>query len=119
MKPTNITSEDLPELKQVGYTDVEIRKLDEFLQTFCRTARLYLVRIFIRGKARKKEFREIMDVLLFLWQDVWVHGNADRIGDPDDVGTFEDGRQTHGWNNVCAFFQAYKNLGLPSPKFLF
>jgi len=113
-EPSVICPEDREELLRVGYTELELEKLSAFAHPFCKTGRLYLARIFVRGKLYKKPFSLTLKVCSALFALVWKHGSPDRIGDPDDVAP-----PNVGIMNTCAFYNAYKLLGMPSPKFLF
>ncbi len=109
-----ISQDDLEELARIKYTDGELACMESFLSDFCKTARLYLTRIFVRGKISGKTFSEILDVCSTLNETVWKNGTEERIGDPDDVAP-----PNVGMNNTAAFYKAYEMLGLRSPKFLF
>ena len=99
---------------RVGFVELELEALENFMKPLCLTARLYLARIFVRAKVRKKSFREIMAVCRALWEEDWRHGTSDRLSDPDDVTP-----GGVGMRNTCAFYDAYRQLGMPFPKFLF
>ncbi len=109
-----ICSDDLEELRRVGLTESELAELLLFMTPLCGTARIYLARIFLRALFRKKSFAEIMLVCQSLWKEDWQHGTPDRLGDPDDVAP-----GGVGMRNTCAFYDAYRQLGFPLPKFLF
>ena len=120
-----ICSEDLENLKKYGCDKIEIRCLERFAKPFHRTGRLYLARIFIRARIAKKDFWKVIVVCGDLYDEVWSKGTPGKIGDPDDVAVFEPLgeslsriKSTHGWWNVCAYYQAYKNLGFPLPNSL-
>ncbi len=117
--------DDMDRLKRSGLHGIEITLAEKFSSKFCPAARIYLVSIFARARLAGKDFWRTLNVCEDLYKEVWSQGTPCRIGDPDEATTFEDDgygpnkpKPTHGWHNVCAFFQAYKNLGFPLPKSL-
>lgn len=105
---------DLDELIGLKHTDIEIERISAFMSEFCPTGRTYLARIFVRGRLYKKTVDEILAVCTEMRNDTWVNSTSGRFGDPDDVAC-----GGIGMKNTAAYYQAYKNLGLPRPKFLF
>jgi hypothetical protein len=98
---------------RVGYSTDHLHQIENFLQPFCLTARLYLARIFVRGRISKKSFEEIRSALNLVKDEVWKNGTPDRIGDPDDTAG------NKGWVNVNGYVRAYHMLDMKLPKFLF
>lgn len=111
-----IPAEDKETLLRLGCTNLDLWVLSQFAQGFSRTGRLYLARIFVNAllHKKKKSFAEVLVVCQTLFEEVWQYGTPDRIADPDDIAAPDVGMR-----NACAFMEAYKRLGLPSPKFLF
>ncbi len=118
------------ELVAAKYDDNQMREIETFLRLgkFCPAAHICLVRLLSRAKKMKepKPFDELMGHLWDAYLEVWKNNPSDRVGDPDDVATIsedpalEPGAQklTSGWQNACAYFQIYKDLGMGSVKTL-
>lgn len=119
MNATNpiICNQDREELEEKNFTPEEIGRIEAFITPFCATARLYLVRVFVRCRLRKKTFQESLDLCTQMWEETWSKGTPGRLGDTDD--TAEGGI---GINNTSAFYWIYHQVGLKEqlrPKFLF
>ena len=109
-----VCESDMEELLRLGYEPGELADIELLLKPLCRTARLYLARIFVRARICKKMHFDVMEACCWVWEDVWKHGTADRLGDPDDTAPPDVGMR-----NTLAFFEVYRRLGLATPKFLF
>ncbi len=116
--------------KELGkfYTKEEVQAIAAFVEPLCATGRLYIARIFVRGRIIRKEpksFAEIMNACRVAWVERWQYGSPGRLADVDDTTILHDrtasteNPECHGWQNAVAFFSVYGNLGLPMPKFLF
>lgn len=110
------------DLQKAGYTDGEIKLIDEFLKKMSRVADEYVVKIFTRCR-KKAPFIEILATCRSAFDNVWKYGTPDRIGDPDDVAPIgvPDSRRpvySRGMTNIKAYCIIYEILGMGCPKTL-
>ena len=101
------------DLRKVGYQDDEIKQIEDFLALMCEPAHIYVIKIFVCCRQKRKEkvqltFPQIMLACSVAWHVVWKYGTQGRFGDVDDT-TF---------NNWQAFTGVYEALGLGCPKTL-
>ena len=113
MKENDVCQEQKNELRQLGYSDAELERISPILGSIVLTGRIYLVHVFAAAKRGKRPFGLVMEKVQSAWDTVWSQGTSDRLGDPDDVAPLGVGMR-----NTCAFFQLYKDIGLPTPKML-
>jgi len=93
------------DLDHAGYSEPQIKLIDDFLTLLCEPAHGYVVNIFVR--CRNKAFEEIMLACRVAWYLVWKYGTPERLGDVDDVA-----------KNWMAFTGIYEALGMGCPKTL-
>ena len=94
------------DLEHVGYSERQIKLIDDFLTMLCQPAHGYVVNIFVSG--RNKSFAKIMLARQVAWHTVWKYGTPGRLGDADDVAY-------PNWKAITGIYEA---LGMSCPKTL-